>query len=78
MMSTFGIALAALGSSIPGAAAAVLGPGFTPAELLAGLGAAVVATLGVLIVRILNAPSQKPAVPAASPRPADSGVKRAA
>jgi hypothetical protein len=47
-------------------------------ELLAGLGAAVVATLGVLIVRILNAPSQTPAVPAASPRPADGGVKRAA
>jgi hypothetical protein len=78
-MSTFGIAFAALGSGIPGrAAAAVLGPGFTPAEFLAALGAAVVATLGVLIVRILNAPNQGPAVPAASPRPADDGVKRAA
>jgi hypothetical protein len=78
-MNTFGIEIAALGSGIPdGVAAAVLGPGFTPAELLAGLGAAVVATLGVLVVRILNAPSQEPPAPAALPLLADDKVDRAA
>jgi hypothetical protein len=77
-MNTFAIAIAALGSGIPDGAVAVLGPGFTPAEFLAGLGAAAVATLGVLVVRILNAPGQEPAAPAASPRPADDRVDRAA
>jgi hypothetical protein len=77
-MNTFAIAIAALGSGIPDGAAAVFGSGFTPAEFLAGLGAAVVATLGVLVVRILNAPGQEPAAPAAPPRPADDRVDRAA
>jgi hypothetical protein len=74
-MNTFAIAIAALGSGIPDGSAAVFGPGFTPAEFLAGLGAAVVATLGVLVVRILNDPGQEPAAP---PRPADDRVDRAA
>jgi hypothetical protein len=78
-MNTLAIAFSALGSGIAdGAAAALSGPAFTPAEFLAGLGAAVVATLGVLIVRILNAPSQEPAVTAASQRPEDDAVDRAA
>jgi hypothetical protein len=56
----------------------VLGPGFAPAELLAGLGAAVVATLGILVVRQLNAPSRKPAALAPSLHPRNDGVKQAA
>lgn len=79
-MSTLGITVAAFGSGMTGnVASTVLGPGFTPAEMLAALGAATVATLGVLIVRTLNAPSQKPAALSPSIRPKkDDGVKKAA
>ena len=80
-MITLGTTLAAFGSRMPVVASAVLGPGFTPAEMLAGLGAATVATIGVLIVRSLNAPNapnQKPAALAPSIRPRDDGVKNAA
>jgi hypothetical protein len=80
-MITLGITVAAFGSGMTGeVASTVLGPGFTPAEMLAALGAAAVATLGVLIVRILNAPSQnqKPAALAPSIRPKDDGVRKAA
>ena len=64
-MSTLGIAVAALGSGIPeGVASLVLGLGFAPAGCSSpGSAALVVATLGVLVVRILQAPSQKPAGP---------------
>jgi len=78
-MNPYGVVIAGLSSGIPsGAVAAVLGPGFAPAELLAGLGAAVVATLGILIVRELNVPSERPAAVAPSLHPQDDGVKRAA
>jgi len=78
-MDALAIATTALGSGIPsGAVAAVLGPGFTPAELVAGLGAAVVATLGILVVRHLNAPSEEPATVAPSRHPHNDGVKQAA
>jgi hypothetical protein len=78
-MITFGVTLAAVGSGLPGGLAGTLiGPAFTPAELLAGLGAATVATLGVLVVRILNVPNETPAVPTPSRHPQDNGVKKAA
>jgi hypothetical protein len=78
-MITLGITVAALGSGMPAqVASTVLGPGFTPAEMLAALGAATVGTLGVLIVRALNAPNQKPAALAPSIRPKNDGVKKAA
>jgi hypothetical protein len=78
-MITLGITVAAFGSGVTAeVASTVLGPGFTPAEMLAALGAAAVATLGVLIVRILNAPSQKPAALAPSIRSKDDGVRKAA
>jgi len=79
-MITLGITVAAFGSVMPTqVASTVLGPGFTPAEMLAALGAATVATVGVLIVRRLNAPpNQKPAALAPSIRPKDDGVKKAA
>jgi len=79
-MITLGITVAAFGSGMPAqVASTVLGPGFTLAEMLAALGAATVATLGVLIVRTLNAPpNQKPAALARSIRPKDDGVKKAA
>jgi len=76
-MNTFGIAVAAFGTGIPGAAT-VPGVGFTPAELLAGLGAAVVATLGVLIVRILNTPRAEPTAPTTLERSANDPFKHAA
>ena len=78
-MITLGITVTAFGSGMTGeVASTVLGPGFTPAEMLAALGAAPVATVGVLIVRILNAPSQKPAALVPSIRPKDDGVRKAA
>lgn len=78
-MITLGITLAAVGSGIPGELAGTLiGPAFTPAELLAGLGAATVATLGVLVVRILNTPNERPALPTPSRNPQDHGVRKAA
>ena len=78
-MNALGIAVATIGSAITeGVTATVLGPGFTLAEMVAGLGAATVATLGVLVVRVLNAPNREPAAPTPSSRPQDHGVKRAA
>ena len=78
-MITLGITVAALSSGMTGGVAStMLGPGFTPAEMLAGLGAATVATIGVLIVRILNTPNERPAAPAPSIRPKDDGVRKAA
>ena len=78
-MNTLGIAVVALGSAIAeGVSGMVLGPRFTVAELVAGLGAATVATLGVLIVHVLNAPNRKPLAPTPSRRPVDHGVKQAA
>jgi hypothetical protein len=78
-MNALGIAVATFGSAITqGVTATVIGPGFTLAEMLAGLGAATVATLGVLVVRVLNAPNREPAARIPSSRPQDHGVKRAA
>jgi hypothetical protein len=78
-MITLGITVAALGYGMTaGTGGALLGPAFTPAEMLAGLGAAIVATLGVVVVRALNAPSRKPAAPAPSIHPRNDGVKNAA
>jgi hypothetical protein len=78
-MITLGITLAAVGSGIPGGvASSFFGPAFTPAELLAGLGAATVATLGVLVVRILNTPNEEPALRTPSRHPQADGVRKAA
>ena len=77
-MITLGITVTAFGSGLPAVASTVLGPGFTLAEMLAALGAATVATLGVLVVRTLNTPNQRPAALAPSIRPKDDGVKKAA
>jgi hypothetical protein len=78
-MNALGIAVATFASTITeGVTATVIGPGFTLAEMLAGLGAATVATLGVLIVRVLNAPNREPAAPTPARRPQAAGVKQAA
>jgi hypothetical protein len=78
-MITLGISVAALGSGMTGGVAStVLGPGFTPAEMLAGLGAATVATIGVLIVRAFNTPNERPSALSPSIRPKDDGVRKAA
>jgi hypothetical protein len=78
-MNALGIAVATFGSTITdGVSATVIGPGFTLAEMLAGLGAATVATLGVLVVRVLNAPNREPAAPTPSRRPQDHEAKQAA
>ena len=78
-MNTLGITAAAVGSGIPGGlAGALIGPAFTPAEFFAALGAATVATLGVLVVRILNTPNEKRALPTPSLHPKDDGVRKAA
>ena len=78
-MITLGITVAAVGSGVAdGLASTFLGPGFTPAELLAALGAASVATLGVLVVRILNTPNDKPSLPTLSRHPQADGVRKAA
>jgi hypothetical protein len=62
-MITLGITVAAFGSGMTGRSATQYSARLHPGRMLAALGAATVATLGVLIVRILNAPSQKPAAP---------------
>jgi hypothetical protein len=78
-MITLGITVAAVGSGLPGGlAGSLFGPAFTPAEFLAALGAATVASLGVLVVRILNTPNDKPALPTPSRHPQDEGVRKAA
>jgi hypothetical protein len=77
-MNTLGIAVATFGSAITDVTTTVIGPGLTLAEMLAGLGAATVATLGVLIVRVLNAPNREPAAPIPARRPQAPGVKQAA
>ncbi|HJW69880.1 MAG TPA: hypothetical protein VJ829_11030 [Candidatus Binatia bacterium] len=77
-MNTLGIAVATFGSAITDVTTTVIGPGLTLAEMLAGLGAATVATLGVLIVRVLNAPNREPAAPIPARCPQAPGVKQAA
>jgi hypothetical protein len=77
-MNTLGIAVATFGSAITDVTTTVIGPGLTLAEMLAGLGAATVATLGVLIVRVLNAPNRERAAPIPVRRPQAPRVKQAA
>jgi hypothetical protein len=77
-MNTLAIAVAGLGSGIPqGAVIASLGT-WSPAELVAGLGVFVLATLGVFVVRMLQAPSDLPEAPHATPDPRGDDLKRAA
>jgi len=79
-MNTVGIAVAALGSGIPDSSlGSLVGSGYTPAEVIAALGAVAVGVLGVLIIRILaDESNNKPSVSASPHQPNDSGVKRAA
>ena len=79
-MDTIAIAVAGLGAGLPdGAVNVTLGIAPSPAELFAGLGALALATLGVLVVRALQAPGDLPDAPAASPDPRPRGdLKRAA
>jgi len=77
-MNTLAIAVAGLGSGFPqGAVFASLGT-WSPVELFAGLGAFVLATLGVLMVRMLQVPSDLPEAPGAAPDPRGDDLKRAA
>jgi hypothetical protein len=77
-MNTLAIAVAGLGSGLPqGTVITSLGT-WSPAEFLAGLGAFVLATLGVFVVRMLQAPSDLPEAPAAAPDPRGDDLKRAA
>jgi hypothetical protein len=78
-MNALGIAIAGLGAGLPdGAVSATLGIAPSPAELFAGLGVFALATLGVLVVRALNTPSDLPAAPVASPDPKGDDLERAA
>jgi len=76
-MNTLGITIAALGSAGPTGSGAILALGGSPADLVLGLGALVVATIGVLVVRHLNV-SPTPSVPSESPSSHGDELKRAA
>jgi len=77
-MDTLAIAVSGLGSGFPqGAVFASLGT-WSPADLVAGLGAFVLVTVGVFAVRILQAPSDLPEAPHATPDPRGDDLKRAA
>ncbi len=78
-MNTLAIAVVGLGAGFPtDAVTASLGFGPSAAEMLAGLGAFAVATLGVLVVRTLQAPSRPQDAPAACPEPRGDVFKHAA
>jgi hypothetical protein len=78
-MNPLAIAVAALPAGLPdGAVSGTLGVAPSPAEVIAGLGALVVAMLGVLVVRYLQAPSDGPRNPVVSPDPTDERLGRAA
>ena len=77
-MNTLAIAVAAVGSGIPdGALSANIGLAPSVAEIVAGLAAFVVATLGVLVVRHLQA-ADAPRKPVTSPEPAPRDLQKAA
>jgi hypothetical protein len=77
-MNPLAIAVAALPAGLPDGAVSTLGVAPSPAEVIAGLGALVVAMLGVLVVRYLQAPSDGPRNPVVSPDPTDERLGRAA
>ncbi len=77
-MNTLAIAVGALGTGVPdGTVTPLLTVGLATADIVAGLGAFVVATLAVLVVRRFQAAGDGSPNPAASP---DRGheLKRAA
>jgi hypothetical protein len=77
-MDTFANAVVALGSGIPdGVLSGILGVAPSLAEIVAGLGALVVATLGVLVVRHLQAADASPE-PVPTPDPAARDIQEAA
>lgn len=79
MMNPLGIAIGALGTGIPdGTATPLLTIGLTTGDIVAGLTALAVATLGVLVVRRLQAPSDVAPNPATSPAPRGDELRRAA
>lgn len=78
-MTTFGATIAALGSGIPGGetgALLTIAPDLT--DLLAGLGALVVCTIGVMVVRHLKDMERRPITPTLTPKPERDGIRRAA
>ena len=74
-MNTLAIAVAGLGAGLP---AGTMNVTPSPAEVFAGLGALVLATLGVLVVRSLQAHSDLPEAPQVSPHSRGDDLKRAA
>jgi hypothetical protein len=79
IMDTLAVAVAGLGSGLPqGTVIASIGTWPSPAELVAGLGAFAFATLGVILVRFLTAPSDLPEAPEAAPDPRGDHLERAA
>jgi hypothetical protein len=78
-MNTLAIAVAALPAGLPDAAVSgTLGVAPSPIEVVAGLGALVVAVVGVLVVRHLQAPGDGPRNPVVSPDPANDHLRKAA
>lgn len=75
-MNTMAVTVVALGTGMQEGAVAVLGMGLS--EVMAALGAFAVATLGVLVVRILNSPTGQTRVAVVPPFPENGGLKRAA
>jgi hypothetical protein len=78
-MSTMGIVVAGLGSGVPsGTAGAMLSIGLGPMDIVAGLGALIVSTVGVMVVRRLQAVGGEPPHPVASPDPRGNELRKAA
>ena len=78
-MSPIAVGVGAFGAGIPvGTSATLLTVGLSGTALVAGLGALVVATLGVLLVRRLQSSDDVAPKPVESPDPGGDEIRKAA
>ncbi len=77
-MDAFSVTIAQLGDGLPVGVAAVPTQLSAVPDLLAGLGALLVATIGVLVVRYLKDLDDRPRTVAPAPRPHGDGLPTAA
>jgi hypothetical protein len=77
-MLTFAYTVTAAGAGIPHASWAVLSLPSDPADIVAGLGALVVATIGLLVVRVLMDRACPPPSSTRAPEPGPNEMRTAA
>lgn len=77
-MEAFAVTIAQIGDGLPVGVSAVPGQSSAVPDILAGLGAFVVATIGVLAVRYLKDLADRPSTSAPAPTPRGGGFRKAA